>query len=217
MPEQLVHDLRAVVDLAEVQHILDHIIAKGVLAERQRMAGNLLDEPRLLRGGCVVDAPLQDAAAVSVGRDVDTVRRRSLVDKLRVLRAEALQAPLDHVVPVEVLDEGHDSWSERLDNGLYLLSAREGLDQLLHRPRPVCVEPHGHEIAAVGDALEDLQPLLLRAAIQELLDEVVPEGVHHECDEMLEDLRKDDADCRRPAVVKLALEEPASVLVLRGL
>ncbi len=56
--------------------------------------------------------------------------------------------------------------------------------------------------------------LLLGAPVQELLDEVVAEGVHHELDEVLQHFRQHRLDGRSPALIKLALQEAAAVLVL---
>eukprot|EP00951_Prasinocladus_malaysianus_P000517 scaffold3860_cov39-Prasinocladus_malaysianus.AAC.2 len=46
---------------------------KGVLAEDERLAGDLVDQAGFLRLGRKVDAPLEDAAAVSMGGDLHAV------------------------------------------------------------------------------------------------------------------------------------------------
>ena len=83
------------------------------------MVGDLGHELDSLRVCCVVDASLEDAAPVSVGGDLDTVRGDGVVDELVVLGYESVQALLDHVVSVQVLDErdnvGRQSSDDRVD------------------------------------------------------------------------------------------------------
>jgi hypothetical protein len=63
-----------------------------------------------LRG--VIDAALEDAAAVTVGRHLNAVTGNGIVDELVVLSAQMVQAALHNVVSVEILDERDDSGLE---------------------------------------------------------------------------------------------------------
>jgi len=103
-----------------------------------------------------VDAALQHAAAVPVRRDLDAVAHGCIVHKLAVLWAQPLQAALDDVVAVQVLDQRHDAGGEGLDYYRALLRTGEGLDQLLDRSGAVRVEGDGDEVALFGYALEEL-------------------------------------------------------------
>jgi stalled ribosome alternative rescue factor ArfA len=100
----------------------DNVVSEGVLNERQSVVGDLGDELDPLRVGGVVDAPLEDAASVSVGGDLDAVSGDGVVDELVVVRDEPVQALLDDVVSVEVLDERDDVGGERHDDGVDLKS-----------------------------------------------------------------------------------------------
>mmetsp|Transcript_21030 Transcript_21030/g.52946 ORF Transcript_21030/g.52946 Transcript_21030/m.52946 type:complete len:505 (+) Transcript_21030:192-1706(+) len=215
--EQLRHDLGAVLRLPQLQNVLHHVVAKWVLAQHQRAARDLRHEARLLRLGRKVDAALQHAAAVAVRGDLHRVRHGRVVDELRVLCAQALQAALDDVVAVKVLDEGDHPGAQRLDDDLHLLLSRQSLDELLHRAGAVRVERHADEVAFLRHTLQHLQALLLRAAVEQLLHEVVTKGVHHELHQVLQHLWQHNLDGFSFALVKLTLQEPAAVLVLRGL
>lgn len=50
----------------------------------------------------MVDAALEDAAAVAVGSDLDAVRRDGVVDELVILWRKVVEALLNDVVTVEV-------------------------------------------------------------------------------------------------------------------
>ena len=72
------------------------------------MVGDLGNELDPLRVGSVVNASLKDAASVSVGRDLDAMSSDGVVDELVVLGDETVEALLDDVVSVEILDERDD-------------------------------------------------------------------------------------------------------------
>ena len=62
----------------------DHdVVAERVLDEREAVVGDLGDELDALRVGGVVNAPLEDAAAVAVGGDLDAVSGDGIVDELQ--------------------------------------------------------------------------------------------------------------------------------------
>mmetsp|Transcript_3896 Transcript_3896/g.17207 ORF Transcript_3896/g.17207 Transcript_3896/m.17207 type:complete len:224 (+) Transcript_3896:141-812(+) len=104
------HDLGVGPRQGQVQDVLNHVVAKGILRQHERLSGDLLHERASLAIGGVVDAPLQDAASVPVRGNLHAALSRGVVDKLVIFGAQALEAPLNDVVPVEVLDEGDDAW-----------------------------------------------------------------------------------------------------------
>ena len=75
------------------------------------------DKLNALLLGRVVDTALENAATVPVGGNFDTVDGDSIINELVVRRNEAVQALLNDVVAIEVLDEGHDMRRESSDNG----------------------------------------------------------------------------------------------------
>lgn len=58
-----------------------------------------------------------------------------------------------------------------------------------------------------------LQALLLRAPVQQFLDEVIAKGVHHELYEVVQHLREHHCNGGSPALIKLALKEAAAILI----
>ena len=85
--------------------------------KRQGVVRDFRDKLNALLLGCVVNAALEDAATVSVGSNLNTVDSDRIINELVVRRNETVQALLDDVVAVEVLDEGHDVRREGSDNG----------------------------------------------------------------------------------------------------
>ena len=93
-----------------------HIVAIWILDKRQGVVRDLADELHALRLGRVVDAALQDAAAVAMSRDLDAVGRDGIVNELVVLRRELVETLLDDVVAVEVLDQNDDVQTQSDDD-----------------------------------------------------------------------------------------------------
>ena len=66
--------------------------------------------------------------------------------------------------------------------------------------------------AVMGNA-PHLEALLLVAAVQHLLDQVVAEGVHHQLNQVGQHLRQHQRHRRGPGLVEFALQEPAAVAI----
>eukprot|EP00976_Prorocentrum_cordatum_P023942 487368-Prorocentrum_minimum.AAC.4 len=157
---------------AELEHVLHDVVAKGVLAENERVGGDLRDKPVALRLRGVVHAPLHHAAPVPVGGDLHAVRARRVVDELRVLRAQPLQAPLHHVVAVQILDERHHPRAESGGGERRLLRQTQRLHQLLDGARAVRVERHPHHLRQPRPGHQRLRhrvPLVWWGALQHRL------------------------------------------------
>ena len=91
--------------LIQVEDVLDHVVAKWVLDQRISVVGDLTDEPSLLVSRSVVNAALEDAAAVTVSADINAVVSHSIKDELSIVRSELVETLLDHMVSIQVLDE----------------------------------------------------------------------------------------------------------------
>ena len=116
-----------------------HVVAIRVLDERERVVRDLIHELNTLMIRRVVDAALEHAAPVPVRRHLHTVRSDGIVDELItmitistrrnkisrssyliVLRHELVQALLDDVVAVQVLDQHDDVQAKGDDDGVDL-------------------------------------------------------------------------------------------------
>jgi hypothetical protein len=106
-------------------------LPERVLRQHQRVRRDLRHEPLPLRPPGKVHAPLEDAAAVAVGCHLHTMRRGRVENELVVIIAQPLETPLDHVVPIQVLDQGDDAGLEARDHEPHLVGPADGLDQLL--------------------------------------------------------------------------------------
>ena len=214
---EVLHDHGGRFGLAELQDVLDHIVAKGVLGEREGVDRDVGDDALALGCRGVVDATLQDAAPVAVRGDIQAVFAGGVVDELRLGGVEALETPLDHVVAVQIADELDHAGRQGFDDELDLLARGEGLDELLDGARAVGVEGGRDEAGVFGRGLEHLEALLLAASIQHFLDEVVAKRIHHEPQDVVDDFGEDDFDGGRAALIEFPLEEPAAGLIAGGL
>ena len=90
------------------------------LAQRQSIVNYLADQFLLLAWCSEIDAPLQDAAAMPVGGNLNRMLGSSIVDKLAVLWTQPLEAALDHMIAIQVSDECYNPWLQRLNDQLDL-------------------------------------------------------------------------------------------------
>jgi hypothetical protein len=84
---------------------LHNVIAKGVLDQIEAVGRNLANELDLLVAGGVVDAALENTTAVAVCADGDAVVTNSIEDELSILGLEVVEALLNDVIAIKVLNE----------------------------------------------------------------------------------------------------------------
>lgn len=161
--------------LAKVQNVLHNIVAKRILNKFERVGGNLGDETGSLVTGRVINASLQDTATMAMSPDGHTVPANRIVDELGVLRSEAVQALLDYVVSVQVLDQLDHMVLESADDRLSLLRSRNEFNHLLQSPSAVLVESNPHELRR--SAGHERHALVIVGVFHQLLAEVVSERV----------------------------------------
>ena len=148
-----------------------------------------------------------------VGSDANQVVSfgHSVVNELFVLERQLVEASLDNVVAVRVLDEYHNVRFERRTDGIYFVLSVHIVDDLLDSTRAMDVHAHGNEVSP--DASQHVLPLLLCAALYHFLAQVVPKRVCHEPAEVGRELLEYQRCCDRIPLVELPLEVPAAVLV----
>lgn len=98
-----------------------------------------------------------------------------LVAYLRVFGLQPIQALLNHVVSIKILDELHNLALQSADNGVDLLTGGEKLNHLLQRTGAVLVEGNLHQTR--GSRVDEDGTLLVGGELEKLLAEVVTEGV----------------------------------------
>ena len=94
---------------------------------------------------------------------------------LIILWRELVQALLNDVVAVQVLDENDDVQTERHDDRVDLAAGRQEINHLLHSTRAMHVQGDVHEI--LSNRLADKVPLFIRGVLQQLLTEVVAKWI----------------------------------------
>ena len=76
--------------------------------------------------------------------NLHTMCRRRLKNECIIFHRQSLQAPLHHMISVEILYERHHPRSERLGHHGHLFVARQRFYQLLYGPGSVHVDADVH-------------------------------------------------------------------------
>lgn len=132
--------------LVQVDDVLNHVVAKGVLDQAVRIVGDALDEPGLLLAVGMINAPLEDAATVTVSAHVDAVLPDSVEDEVRLLGAELVEALLNHVVAIQILDQRDDLHLQGVGDHLNLNLVGHMFDHLLKGASTVLVQRDRHHV-----------------------------------------------------------------------
>lgn len=94
--------------IVEIEDVLNHVVAKWILYKVEAVGSDLADEIDLLEPDSVIDAALKNTATMAVGTNSNAVLAYSIEDELSLRRFEVVQALLDDVVTIQILDEIHD-------------------------------------------------------------------------------------------------------------
>lgn len=105
----------------QVEDVLDNVIAEGILDQMEAIRGDLADKLDLLETGSVVDTALKNAAAVTMSADGDAVLTYGIENKLSILRFEVVQALLNDMIAVQILDKLDNLVGESFDDHVDLL------------------------------------------------------------------------------------------------
>jgi hypothetical protein len=220
---QIENVLDDVVTLREVKTIVSFCSAEerkrenqetyeSVLNESERVVGNLGNELDTLTLGSVIDTALEDATSVTVSSDFNAVGSDRVVDELVVFRREVVEALLNDVVSVEILDESNDVKVEGEDETLNLTLGREEVDHFLNGAGSVHVERDRNEFTS--DRLDEGVTLFVGGVFEKALSEVVGERIRHELGEMGEDFVEDHVSVFWVTILELLLEVSATELIL---
>ena len=106
--------------LIEIEDVLNDVIAEGILHEMETVGGDLANKLNFLEARSVINAPLENAASVTVSTDSDAVRTNRIEDELSILSLEMVQALLNDVIAVKILNQRHHLVAQGIDNGLDL-------------------------------------------------------------------------------------------------
>lgn len=210
--EELANDSLDESVVVQIENVLNNVVTESVLNEGERVVGNLGDELNTLTLGSVVDTALKDTASVTVSCDFDTVSSDGVVDELVVFGREVVEALLNDVVTVEILDERDDVEIEREDQALNLTLSREEIDHLLNGASSVHVERDGNEFSS--DRFNESVTLFVGSVLEETLSEVVGERIRHELSEVREDFVEDHVAVFGVSILEFLLEVTATELIL---
>ena len=172
----------------------------------------MIDQGALLATGGMIDATLEDAAAVTMSSDDNAMVADGIEDELSVMRTQVVETLLNDMVAVEVLDELHDIVFESGDDQLSLLRSGDVLDHSLQSASAMLIERdlrHGW-----NRFLDEDGALLGVGMLEKTLAEIVAERIDHELGEVILDLLEDDLNVLRILLFKLPLQEATAMLVL---
>lgn len=201
---------------AQVQHVLNNVVTELILHEAQRIVLDLTNKLHLLLIRRVINAALHHAASMAVGGNLDTVMSNSIVDELVVIGLKTMDALLDDVISIQILDESNNRTLQGLTNQTNLLRRTQLLDGLLNRTSTMHVLRDLHQRAT--DAANNSQALRRRALFDQLLAEVVSEGIRHEFHDLRHNFSKDQVASNGSLVlIEFLLQITATILILAHL
>jgi hypothetical protein len=177
----------------------------------------------------MVDATLEHTTTVTMSCHFDTVGGDCIVNELHatvsdrnigynlsvylvVLGCQFVEALLNHMVTVQVLNEDNHVKAESNDDRVDLTPSRKEVNHLLNRTCTMHIERDVDEV--LGNRFADEIALFIRGELQQLLAEVVTEGVCHQVREMTEGFTEDHIAMLGGTLLELLLEVSAAVLVL---
>jgi hypothetical protein len=198
--------------LVEVDDVLDDVVAEGILDEDAGLLRDALDEPELLVTGRMINAALEDTAAMAMRAHVDAVATNGVKDELRLGGGELVEAFLDNMVTVEVLDEIDHTTTQGLSDEVDLLGSVDVFNHLLEGTGAMGVESDANHV--LGRVLDENGPVVVIAELEKLLAQIIAKRIRHELDDVLVRLEPDHMDLLVVALLKLLLEVTAAVLVL---
>ena len=104
----------------EIKDVLNDVIAEGILHEMETVGSDLANKLNFLEPRSMINAPLENAASVTVSTDSDAVRTNRIEDELSILSLEMVQALLNDVIAIKILNQRHYLVAQSIDNGLNL-------------------------------------------------------------------------------------------------
>jgi hypothetical protein len=129
----------------------------------------------LLVLGGMINASLHHTTAMTVSGNFDAILSNSIVDKLIVTGRQSIEASLNHMVAIEILNEFDNTGLQCLDHELYLCRRGQALDHLLNGSCSMHVLGDQDEIRSY--LLDDHQALLIIAMFEELLAKIVAKWI----------------------------------------
>lgn len=126
----------------------------------------------------MIDAALENTASVAMSGDLYAMGGDCVIDELVVLCRQAVEALLNDVVAVKILDECYNVHAQSDDDRMDLPRGGEKVDRLLDSARAMHVERNAHKLRS--DRLDDKVALIVGAVFQHLLTQVVAEWIWKE-------------------------------------
>jgi hypothetical protein len=195
----------------QIKDVLNNIIAEWVLDQGVGVIRNLPDQPSLLTSRSMVNAPLEDTAAVPVSANVNTMVPNSIEYKLGIRRRKFVQTFLNDVVSIQVLNELNNSVPKSPDDSLDLARRRDKLDHLLQGSSSVLVQSDADKV--MGCIFDEDSALFVIAILQKLLAEIIAERISHQLNNVLIGFKPDHVDLLGVAIFQFLLKVSTAVLV----
>lgn len=202
-------------ELVQVDDVLNNVVAKRILNQRDGVLGDALDQKDLLVARCMINAALEHAAAVTVGAHFNAAVANRVEDELRIEGTELVEALLDDMVAVQILNKLDNPAVQGIDNELDLVLVGQVLNHLLQGTRSMLVQSDANHV--LGGILHKDRTLVVVAVLEKLLTQIIAKRIGHELDDVGASLEPDHVDLVGVAVLELLLQKAATVLVLAKL
>mmetsp|Transcript_53333 Transcript_53333/g.105176 ORF Transcript_53333/g.105176 Transcript_53333/m.105176 type:complete len:256 (+) Transcript_53333:652-1419(+) len=145
-----------------------------------------------------------------LGHPVGLVQER-LDDETDSVRRQALDALLDHMIPMLVLDALQHHPFQFADEQHLLLDGH-GVQRLLHNPAAVHVQRQLEHLA--NKLFGEDPPLFCAPVLEKLLDDVIPEHIRRQQRHFLQHRLEGDRFLLFAGHFQLLLDQPGAILVL---
>mmetsp|Transcript_9391 Transcript_9391/g.34835 ORF Transcript_9391/g.34835 Transcript_9391/m.34835 type:complete len:211 (-) Transcript_9391:2052-2684(-) len=179
------------------------------------MMDDLLVEEIFLLWSSIINTSLQHTATVLVRGNLHTSTSNCVVNELLVLGTQFLQASLNHMVSIQILDERNNVAFQGACHQFDLLGSTDALNKLLNCSGTVHIRGNFHEI--IAHSTNDFRLVYIIAMLHQFLAQIVSKWIGHELRNVREYLVENCFHFFCSALLELLLEESASVLILSKL
>lgn len=132
--------------IVQINYVLNNVVSERVLYEDAGLVCDFFDKPELLVTRGMVNASLEYTAAMAVSANINYVIANGIEDKLSVSRTELIQALLNDVIAVQVLDQVNDTMTKCVYDDIDLQGQSDEFNHLLQSASTVLVEGDANHV-----------------------------------------------------------------------
>lgn len=123
----------------------------------------------------MIDAALNNTAAVTVSTDAHAVGTNGLIDEIGCLSLQMIETLLDNMVAIQILHQLNHMVLQGTDDSLNLLAGGNALDHLLQRAGSMLVD--GNIPQARGSIVDQHGSLLIVRIFKQFLAQIIAKWI----------------------------------------